>query len=131
MVKGDVVEPDVLEITSSFAHIDPFIIAFVEIVEVQPTEFITVKLYVVLGFNPFIVVVVPVPVNVVPPGDTVTVQVPEEGKLLKDTDAEAKVQVGCVIVLTTGALGVAGCILITALVEAVEVQPEEFVTVKV
>jgi hypothetical protein len=49
------------------------------------------------------VVVVPVPVVVVPPGDLVKVHVPVGGKLFSTTLPVATVQVGCVIVPTVGA----------------------------
>ena len=51
---------------------------------------------------------VPVPVVVVPPGDLVKVHVPVTGNPLKITLPVAKAQVGCVIVPTKGAVGVAG-----------------------
>ena len=42
----------------------------------------------------------------------------------------AVVHVGCVTELKTGCAGVAGCVLITTLAEATDVQPVELVTVK-
>jgi hypothetical protein len=51
------------------------------------------------------VLVVPVPVVVIPPGVLVNVHVPVAGKPLKTTLPVATVQVGCVIVPTTGAEG--------------------------
>ena len=75
------------------------------------------------------VVVVVEPVLVVPPV-AVTVQLPE-GRPLRITLPVARAQVGWVIVPTIGASGVTGCVLIVAPVEATEVQPTEFVTVKV
>ena len=53
------------------------------------------------------VVLVPEPVVVVPPGDLVKVQVPVAGKLFKTTLPVATLQVGWVTVPTTGAVGVA------------------------
>ena len=41
------------------------------------------------------------------------------------------VQVGCVTVLKVGTAGVNGCAFITALLDATDVQPTEFVTVNV
>ena len=64
----------------------------------------------------------------IPPG--FIVQFPE-GKPLKTTLPVALAQVGWVIVPTVGAAGVRGWELITTLVEVPEVQPTEFVTVKV
>ena len=66
---------------------------------------------------------------VIPPGVLVNVHVPDAGKPLKSTLPVAIVHVGCIIVPTTGAVGVAGSALITTLFEATEVHPEELVTV--
>jgi hypothetical protein len=54
------------------------------------------------------VVLVPVPVVVVPPGVRVKVQLPVAGKPFKITLPVATEQVGWVIVPTVGAVGVAG-----------------------
>ncbi len=54
------------------------------------------------------VVVVPVPVLVMPPGVLVRVQVPEAGNPLKSTLPVDTPQVGWVIVPIIGAVGVAG-----------------------
>jgi hypothetical protein len=62
--------------------------------EVHPVELVTENVYVVPAGNPDIVVVVPVPVVVVPPGVLVTVHVPEAGKLFKITLPVATLQVG-------------------------------------
>ena len=70
----------------------------------------------------------PVVVNV--PGVLVTTHVPD-GKLLRTTLPVGTVQVGWVIVPTTGFNGVAGCVLITTLPDTDEVHPTEFVTVNV
>ena len=80
--------------------------------------------------SPVTVPVVPLPVKE-PEGLPVTVQEPEAGRPLKATEAVAIAQVGCVMVPITGAAGVAGCALMTALAEATEVQLEALVTVKV
>ena len=74
---------------------------------------------------------VPVPVMVVDPTDSVTVQVPDGGSPLKATLPVAVVQVGWVMVTIIGAEGVAGCALIIASPDATEVQPASLVTVKV
>ena len=75
------------------------------------------------------VVVVVDPVMVAPPV-AVIVQLPD-GKPLRATLPVAVAQVGWVMVPTIGASGVAGCVLIVALVEATEVQPTELVMVKI
>ena len=95
--------------------------------EVHPEAPVTVKEYVPAA-SPDIVVVVPEPV-VVPPGVLVNVQLPA-GKPFNTTLPVATVQVGWVIVPIAGAVGVAGCVLITTFVEAGEVHPEALVTVK-
>ena len=56
-----------------------------------------------------------------------TVQLPD-GRLFNTTLPSAW-QVGCVMVPTDGAVGVAGCALITILLDGAEVQPTELVTV--
>jgi hypothetical protein len=75
------------------------------------------------------VVLVPVPVVVVPPGVRVKVQLPVEGKPFKITLPVATEQVGWVTVPTVGAVGVAGWVLITTLAEDDEIHPEALVTV--
>jgi len=74
-------------------------------------------------------VVVPVPVVVTPPGLLVSVQDPVAGNPFKITLPVAVVQVGWVMVPTTGANGVAGCALITIPADAAEIQPAELVIV--
>ena len=66
---------------------------FPEATEVHPKSLVTVKVYVPAAI-PDIVVVVPVPAVVVPPGFLVRVQVPEAGKPLNATLPAATVQVG-------------------------------------
>ncbi len=58
--------------------------AFPDAAEVQPAAFSTVKVYVPAA-NPLKLPVVPVPVIVVEPTDSVTVQVPEAGNPLSAT----------------------------------------------
>ena len=65
-------------------------------------------------------------VPVIAPG--LTVQFPA-GKPFKITLPVAVEQVGCVMVPTIGADGVAGCALITTFADAAEVHPTAFVTV--
>ena len=108
-----------------------FITAFEDATEVHEDASVTVNVYVVPAVNPLKFAVVLEPVIVAPPGEAVTVHVPDEGSPLKATDPVGTLQVGCVIVPMTGAVGVVGCALITAFVEATEVHPAAFVTVKV
>ena len=81
--------------------------------------------------RPLNVPVVPLPVIVVEPTDSVTVHVPAAGKPLRATLPVANAHVGCVIAPTVGADGVTGCTLTTALPEAIDVQPAALVTLKV
>lgn len=91
--------------------------------EVQPRLLVTVKLY-VPEESPEIVVLPVLPV--IPPG--FIVQFPD-GNPLKTTLPVETVQVGWVIVPTTGAGGITA--VITMAEVGAEVQPEEFVTVNV
>ena len=75
-----------------------------------------------------IVLLVPVPVVVTAPGVLVSVHVPVDGSPLKITPPVATVHVGCVIVPTVGAAGVAGCAVITKLVDTAETHPAALVT---
>jgi hypothetical protein len=84
-----------------------------------------------LGGSPDIVVLDPVPLVIMLPGDLVNVQVPVAGKPFNTTSPVVMAQVGCVIVPTDGGVGDPGTELITTLAEAAEVQLSEFVTVNV
>ena len=106
------------------------ITAFPEATEVQPKELVTVKVY-ILADSPLKMPVVPVPLIVVDPTDSVTVHVPVAGNPLKVTLPVAVEHVGWVITPTTGVGGVVGWLLIIALTEANDTQPKELVTVKV
>lgn len=99
------------------------IITFVDAGEIHPAEFVTVNEYVPAA-KPEIVLFAPVPeIN---PG--LIVQLPV-GKPPKTTLPVADAHAGWVIVPTVGANGVAGCELITELIDAVEIHPTAFVTV--
>jgi len=98
--------------------------------DAQPDEPVTEYVY-VPATSKDMVVLVPVPVVVAPPGLLVKVHVPDEGKLLNKTLPVETVQVGCVIVPGAGATGVAGCTLITTLDDAGDTHPAELVTVYV
>jgi len=97
--------------------------------DTQPAAFVTVNVYVPED-KPDTVVLAPIPVLVTDPGLRVNVQLPTDGKPLNATLPVAKAQVGCVIVPTTGALGVEGAALITTSPLATDTQPAAFVTVK-
>ena len=77
------------------------------------------------------VVLVPVPGVVTAPGVLVSVQFPMDGKPLSVTLPVAKLQLGEMMVSIAGAVGVAGCVLITTLTVAPELHPAEFATEKV
>ena len=81
--------------------------------------------------KPETVVLTPVPVLVTDPGLRVNVQLPTDGKPLNATLPVANAQLGCVIVPTTGVLGVNGCELIVTSPLATDKQPSAFVTVNV
>ena len=100
---------------------------FNEADEVHKDSFVTVYVYVPVA-SADIVVVVPEPVVVVPPGDLVNVQFPV-GKLFNSTLPVDTEQVGCVMVPTVGAVGVTGCALMTTFDEDAETQVAAFVTV--
>ena len=68
---------------------------------------------------------------VVNPTDSVTVHVPDDGNPLKATLPVDNKQVGCVMVPTIGAVGVAGCAVMTAFPDAPDVHPDELVTLNV
>jgi len=72
----------------------------------------------------------PLPGETAPPGYRVSVQVPV-GRSVSSTLPVARMQLGGVIVPTTGAVGVAGCTFITAFTDDGDTHPVEFVTVNV
>ena len=99
--------------------------------EVQPTEFVTVKVYVPEAKPDTVVVgLLPVIVVIVPPKSRDNVQLPD-GKPLNTTLPVPKAQVGWVMVPTTGAVGTGNGTPIDILLELPEVQPSAFVTVNV
>jgi hypothetical protein len=75
------------------------------------------------------VVLVPVPVAVAPPGVLIKVQEPGDGRLVNTTLPVGIVHVGCVLVPTVGGDGEAGTALMTTLDDEDEVHPEALVTV--
>ena len=91
--------------------------------EIHPPALVTVKLYVPVT-NPETVASGVFPV--IAPG--LIVQFPA-GNPVNNTLPVEVPQVGCIIVLTVGAEGVPGSLLITVLAEDSELQPTAFVTV--
>lgn len=73
--------------------------------EIHPLALVTVKVQVALAGSPVTVKVVPLPVNVEPPGVHVIVQDPEAGRPLSVTLPVGVVQVGCVMIPTDGVVG--------------------------
>lgn len=69
------------------------ITTFDDATETQPFELVTVKVY-VAGARPEMVVLVPEPVAVWPPGVLVTVQSPNEGRLFNTTLPVGSAHVG-------------------------------------
>jgi hypothetical protein len=104
------------------------ITTFADDADVHPSLFVTVKEFVPVG-RPEKVVLVPLPVVVAPPGFWVMVQVPVEGNPSNIALPVDTAQVGWVIVPTDGAEGVTGCVFITILSDAGDMQPTELVTV--
>jgi len=90
------------------------ITAFSEDVDVHPLALVTVNVYVLFAGKPLKLPVVPDPVIVVEPIDSVTVQASDDGNPLRATVAVAVPQVGCVIIPTTGADMVAATLTVTA-----------------
>jgi hypothetical protein len=82
------------------------ITAFAEAGEVHPRALVTANVYVPDGMDAT-VVLVPVPEELTAPGVRVIVHVPVAGIPLRRTLPVATPQVGCVIVPTTGAAGLA------------------------
>ena len=93
-----------------------FITTLAEGPDVQPLKLATVKVYVVFGDKPEIVVDCPDPVFV--PPFQFKVQVPVVGNPLNTTEPVGTEQFGWVIVPTDGAVGRAGAALINTLFEA-------------
>jgi len=60
------------------------IITFAEVADTQPAAFVTVNVY-VFGASPLIVVLVPDPVVMTPPGVLIIVQVPVPGNPVRTT----------------------------------------------
>lgn len=79
--------------------------------------------------SPVIVVLLPLPVVVTDPGVRVSVHDPVDGSPLSTTLPVDNAHVGCVIVPTVGAEGVAGCAAINTFDENPEIHPDALVTV--
>jgi hypothetical protein len=105
------------------------IITSIEAVEVHPAELVTVNVNTPAG-RPVIVLLAPMPVVVTSPGERVIIHVPDGGNPLNTTLPVGTANVGCVIVPTTGAEGVAGCTGIITFADNTDIQPDSLVTVK-
>lgn len=104
------------------------IVTLIDSTEVHPKEFVTVKVNTPPSRS-VIVLLVPVPAVVTPPGKRVITHEPDDGNPLNTTLPVGTVNVGWVIVPTAGAAGVGGCAGITTLAEAVDKHPSAVVTV--
>jgi hypothetical protein len=89
---------------------------------------VTVKVY-EPGARPVMVVVVPVPVVIAPPGLLVIVHVPVAGKPFNTTLPVATEQVGCVIDPIVGAPGKPVTLFTTIGEDEAEMHPDGFITV--
>ena len=98
--------------------------------DTQPNSLVTVKVYEPAGIA-VIVVDVPDPGVLVPPGVLVTVHVPDDGNPVRVTLPVETAHVGWVVVPISGADGVGGCGLIVTFAEDGDTQPAADVTVKV
>jgi hypothetical protein len=99
-----------------------FTITFSDGADIHPVELVTVKVYVPDG-SAEIVVAVPVPEIVTPPGFMVNVQLPAAGNPLRNTLPADIAHVGWVMVPTTGTDGDVGGGLITISADGTEVHP--------
>ena len=98
--------------------------------EIHPAALVTVNVKVPVGI-PVIVLLVPVPEVLTPPGVLVITQLPVGGKLFNTILPVAEVHVGCVIVPIVGGVGVTGCGLIRTSAEGNDVHSREpYVTIK-
>jgi hypothetical protein len=105
------------------------IITFPEEGETHPAA-ATVYVYVPAG-RPEIVELVPVPVVITPPGDRFNVQVPVAGNPFKTTLPVATEHVGCVILPTRGADGIAITVRAKVAVAAIHGEPAGLLVVTV
>jgi hypothetical protein len=104
------------------------IVTFADDTEVHPCELVTVNVYVPGGIDE-IVVLIPVPVVVLPPGVRVRVHEPAAGKPFNTTLPVETVHVGCVIVPIDGAAGVAGWAFMAIFPDDGDTHPAVLVTV--
>lgn len=98
--------------------------------DTHPAALATVNVY-VPGGTEVTVRVAPVPDIVTFPGVRVRFHVPEAGRPLSSTLPVESAQVGWVMAPTTGAVGVAGWVLMITFAEATDMHPSAFVTVNV
>ena len=103
----------------------PLITTLADGIEVQPVAVsVTVKLYVAAIAKPVSVVVAPVPIMA--PGFIIH---PPAGNPANATLPVGTVHVGCVMIPTVGAVGVAGCALITIFADVTETHADALITV--
>jgi len=89
--------------------------------DMQPSELVTVKVYVPVP-RPEIIVLFPLPVVIISPGERVIVHAPD-GNPVRTTLPVATSHVGWVIVPIRGADGVGGCAGITTFEDGRETHP--------
>lgn len=106
------------------------IITLAEGAEAHPDDVETTYVYVPCGILE-IVVLIPVPEDVTPPGERVNVHEPDEGKPFNTTRPVETVQVGWVIVPITGDGNVFGCELITRFADTTDSHPAALATLNV
>jgi hypothetical protein len=97
--------------------------------EIHSAALVTMKVY-VPAYNPGMVMLVPEPVVIIPPGFRVKVHIPDAGRPLNTTLPVDCVHVGCVIVPTAGAVGVGGWAGIITLSDGADTHPAAFLSVK-
>jgi hypothetical protein len=90
----------------------------------------TVNVY-VPAVRPEIVELIPVPVVMTPPGDLVNVQVPVAGNPFRTALPVATEHVGCVILPTTGAVGISVTLRVYVAVAAMHGDPSGLLVVTV
>jgi hypothetical protein len=104
------------------------IVTVADSADVQPEEFVTLKVYTPPA-RFVMVTLMPVPVVVTAPGNRVRVQVPVAGNPFKTTLPDGTENVGWVIVPREGVAGAAGWAGITTFTDGTDKHPSAVVTV--